>query len=519
MMATISKRIVFILSIVFLVACDQEKLICDILIENGIVYTGIDDSPLMVSIAIEGDQIIFIGDGNSKNFEAKKTINASGLIVSPGFIDPHTHAAVDLENNERSHNLPFLMQGVTTVVTGNDGNSPFPIAKYNEVYASQGIGTNVVPLVGHGTVRNKIMGKSDLKATAEDILAMQELMQQEMDAGAFGMSTGLFYAPGSYSDTEEVITLAKTVSKNNGIYDTHLRDESSYTVGLIPAIEEAINIGREAKLPIHISHIKCLGVDVWNQSSTIIELIDQAQKEGIDVTANQYPYNASSTSLKAATVPRWVESGGNDSLFIRYDTPALKAAILKETKRNITRRGGPEKLLISEADDTSLVGLNLLEISQQFDLIPEAAVYKALRTGFVKVISFNMIEDDIINFMKQDWIVTGSDGGSGHPRKYGSFPRKYQKYILEDKVMTLAEFIHKSASKTADILKINKRGRLQVGNFADIIIFDAKEFKEKANFEDAFQLAEGLKYSIINGNLAIDDGVFTKELYGRVLKK
>ena len=185
------------------------------------------------------------------------------------------------------------------------GDSFYPSIEYKTKYESHGIGINVVMLVGHGTIREEVMGKSNKKATEEEILQMQDLVQQEMDAGAMGLSTGLFYAPGSYSNTAEVIALAKTVAKNKEIYDTHLRDESSYSVGLIPAIEEAIEIGRQAKLPIHISHIKCLGIDVWYQSNTIIELIKNAQKEGLKVTANQYPYDASATGLKAAVVPRW----------------------------------------------------------------------------------------------------------------------------------------------------------------------------------------------------------------------
>jgi len=514
-----TRKIFFICCLfTILFSCNEKPIHADILIINGKVFDGISNNSIETSIALKNDKIVYIGK-DFKSINASKTIDAKGLIVSPGFIDPHTHADGDLSTPKESHNLPFLMQGVTTVVTGNDGNSLYPTSKYLKLYKSHGTGTNVVPLVGHGTVRKQIMGTSDKKATQNEISKMQSLIQQEMDAGAFGMSTGLFYAPGSYSNTEEVIALAKIVSQNDGIYDTHLRDESSYTVGLIPAIEEAIEIGRQAQLPIHLSHIKCLGVDVWNQSDSIISIVENAQKEGINVTANQYPYNASSTSLKAATVPRWAESGGLDSLFIRYKNLELKETILKETKRNITRRGGPEKLLISEADDITLVGMNLLEISKKYNLSGEESVYKALSTGFVKVVSFNMNDDDIANFMKQDWVVTGSDGGSGHPRKYGSFPKKYSYYTQKENVIDLARFINNSTSKTAEILKIPNRGKLQVGYYADIIIFNPEEFKDIADYNDAFQLAEGIEYSIINGKMSIDRGEFTNNLNGIVLSK
>ena len=507
------------LALTILISCSKKQIEADILIHNGTVYNGIDKTPTNNSIAIKGDKIIFIGDENTVSINAKKTIDAKGLAVSPGFIDPHTHADRDLKDSKNSHNKPFLFQGITTVVTGNDGDSFYPTSKYIDLYNTHGIGTNAVPLVGHGTIREQIMGKSDRKATSEEIAKMQNLIQQEMDAGAFGISTGLFYSPGSYSNTDEVIALAKTVSKNDGIYDTHLRDESSYTVGLIPAIEEAIEIGRQAKLPIHISHIKCLGVDVWHQSKDIVKAIEKAQKEGINVTANQYPYDASATGLKSAVAPRWAESGGKDSLFIRYKNPKLTQRILEDTKKNITRRGGPDKLLIVKSEEPKFVGKNLLEISKMLNVSPEVAVFEALKTGYVRVASFNMNPDDIHTFMQQDWVVTGSDGNTGHPRKYGSFPRKYHKYVVQEKIIDLPTFINNSTAKTAEIFKIKNRGSLQVGNFADIIIFNTKTFKDKADYTDAFQLSEGLEYSIINGKLAVDKGQFTNSLNGKVLKK
>ena len=513
--------ILYAVFILIFIGCKslKKEINADILIQNGTVYNGVDNASSKKSIAIKGDKIFYIGDEKKVIIKAFKTIDATGLLVSPGFIDPHTHADADLSNPETSHNKPFLFQGVTTVVIGNDGSSYYPISKYKNLYEQQGIGTNVVLLVGHGTIRNQVIGNSDRKATTSEITKMQSLVQQEMDSGAFGLSTGLFYAPGSFADTAEVIALAKTTALNNGIYDTHLRDESSYSVGLIPAIQEAIEVGRQAKLPIHISHIKCLGVDAWHQSDSIIGIINAARKEGINITANQYPYDASATSLKAAVVPRWVESGGLDSMFIRYNNPRLKQRILQETKINIARRGGPEKLLIINSDDNTIAGKNLLEISKILNSSPAESVFAILKKTQAKVASFNMIDDDISNFMKQDWVVTGSDGGSGHPRKYGTFPRKYNKYVKEENKIQINEFIKASTSKTADVLKITNRGTLKEGYFADIIIFNPKTFKDKADYEDAFQFAEGLEYSIINGVIAIEKGKATNVLPGIILKK
>jgi N-acyl-D-aspartate/D-glutamate deacylase len=497
----------------------KKKVVADIKIINGIVYSGCDTIPEKVSIAIKGDKIIFIGNEKLVRLKTQKIIDANGQIVCPGFIDPHTHADRDLINSKTSHNLPFLMQGVTTVIVGNDGESYFPTKKYKEVFEKNGLGTNVVLLAGHGTLRQEVIGNSKIKATSEQINEMQNLLQKELDAGAFGLSTGLFYSPGSYADTQEVIDLAKVVAKNGGIYDTHLRDESNYSIGLIPSIKEAIEIGKQAKLPIHISHIKCLGEDVWNESKTIIELIDKNRAEGIDITANQYPYDASSTGLKASVVPRWAESGGNDSLFVRYKNPLLKSKILKETKENIARRGGPEKLLIVKSEVDAYDGKNVAEIASILQLSPEETVFKILEKGYAKVASFNMNEKDILNFMKQPWVVTGSDGNEGHPRKYGSFPKKYSKYVKEDSIISIAKFINGSSSETASIFKIPNRGKIKEGYSADIIIFDPLTFEDKSNYINPNQYAEGLKYSIINGVVVIENGVYTNKRPGKVLKK
>ncbi|MCK0160365.1 N-acyl-D-amino-acid deacylase family protein [Allomuricauda sp. F6463D] len=516
------RRIYFRCSTMFillLAACTKQKVDADILIKNGTVYTGEGTIPKSVSIAVKDDKIIYIGKANAVEITAPKTIDAKGLVVSPGFIDPHTHATKDLSNPELSDNKPFLYQGITTVTVGNDGSSPYPLMKYRDKCEEHGVGTNVVLLVGHGTIRRMAIGNTDIKATSTEIEKMQNLIQTEMDAGAFGMSTGLFYAPGSFSDTEEIIALAKVVAKNNGIYDTHMRDESTYSVGLIPAIKETIEIGKKAQLPVHISHIKCLGVDVWKQSDSIITIIENARKKGIDITANQYPYEASATGLQSAVVPRWAESGGKDSLYIRYRDDGLRIQILEETQNNITRRGGPNTLLIVQSPNKDYEGKNLLEISKTLNLKPEETVFKILEEGYMKIASFNMNPYDIANFMDEPWVVTGSDGGSGHPRKYGTFPKKYHRYVKQDSVLDLGSFINQSASVTADILRIPKRGKLLEGYFADIIIFDPNTFQDKATYNDAFQLAVGVEYSIINGKISIDEGEYTGVRNGLVLRK
>ncbi|MGX1930570.1 N-acyl-D-amino-acid deacylase family protein [Flagellimonas sp. 2504JD4-2] len=520
-MAHLKSRVFLLVwALVANVACSEQQLKVDLLIVNGTVYNGIDQEPSSSAIGVKDDKIVFVGE-ETEHIVSLKTIDATGLIVSPGFIDPHTHADRDLNKPDTSHNLPFLMQGVTTIVAGNDGDSFFPSKTYVEKYEKHGIGTNAVLLIGHETMRKEIIGLSDRVATDEEIVRMKKLLDKEMnDAGNFGMSTGLFYAPGSYAETKEVIALAKMCAENGGIYDSHLRDESTYTVGLVAAVEEAIEIGRQAKLPIHISHIKCLGVDVWKQSDSIITMVENAHKEGIDVTANQYPYEASATGLRAATTPKWAQSGGQDSLLLRFDDPSLRERILRETKNNIRRRGGPESLLIVVTANPDYRNKTLKQIAIELNLSPEEAVYKILRTkGTVRVASFNMSNYDIQNFMRQDWVTTGSDGNTGHPRKYGSFPRKYRKYVIEEGVLNLSSFINGSSAKTAEIFKIPYRGKLKEGYFADIILFNPETFRDKADYRNAFDYAEGLEYSIINGKLAVEKGAYTNGLLGKVLRK
>jgi N-acyl-D-aspartate/D-glutamate deacylase len=505
--------------LVFFASCTKPKVEADIWIRGGLVFDGLSMEGQKMDVAIKEDKIVFVGCADTLRIEAEKTIEAQGKIVSPGFIDPHTHADRDLNKTETAHNHPFLMQGVTTVVVGNDGSSFYPISEYKELYRKQGIGTNVAMLFGHGTIREQVIGKSDRAPSEAELNKMKALAEEEMRQGAFGISTGLYYAPGSYSETEEVIELSRVVVENGGIYDTHLRDESSFNIGLVKAIEEAIEIGEVSGIPIHISHIKCLGLDVWGKSAEVIELIEKARGRGVEVTANQYPYDASSTSLKAAVVPRWAESGGLDSLFYRLEAPATRERVLSETVTNMKRRGGPSKLLIVKLPDTTYVGKNLEEISAMLSIPAEEAVFEMLKIGHAKVVSFNMIEEDVNRFMGLDWVVTGSDGNTGHPRKYGSFPRKYAHYVKRKELISLADFINGSTSRTAKIFRMEKRGVIQEGYYADVIVFDPEGFREEATYTDAFRYATGLDFSIINGKIAVNQGRPVDAYYGRVLQK
>jgi N-acyl-D-amino-acid deacylase len=491
----------------------------DLLIRNGRVLDGSGANETRADIGITGDRITFIGDASRANLNATRTLDATGLIVAPGFIDPHTHAAEDLNRPTRKSNVNYLMQGVTTVVTGNDGNSPLPVGKTLTQWQSAGIGTNAIQLVGHGSVRGAVLGAADVAPTAEQLEKMKALVKQAMLDGAFGMSTGLYYAPGSFAKTEEVIELAKVVAAHGGIYDSHIRDESSYTIGLLGSVEEVIRIGREAKLPVHVSHIKALGVDVWGKSKDVIAVIEKARRDGININANQYPYTASGTSITASLVPRWAEAGGNAELLKRLDDPAIRPRLVKEMEENMRRRGGANSLLITSARNRAVTGKRLDEIAKATGKSPIEVAIDIIKTGGASVASFNMNEQDIEAFMRQPWVMTGSDGSGGHPRKYGTYPRKLSDYVLKRHVISLPRFIQASSAQVAETFGLKERGALRTGYFADVVVFDEKAVAETATYEQPEKLAVGMKYVLVNGKLAVEDGKYAGALAGRALRK
>jgi len=487
----------------------------DLIIRGGSVIDGSGAPAQKADIGIAGDRIVFIGSSNGK--QATRVIDAPGLIVTPGFIDPHTHTAGDLSDPKRSRNDAYLMQGVTTVATGNDGDSPKEIGATLAKWEHQGIGTNAALFIGQGTVRGEVMKMSDGKPTDEQLVQMKHLVEAAMQQGAIGISTGLYYAPGSYSSTEEVIELAKVAAQYHGIYDTHMRDESSYTIGLLGSVRETIRIGREAHLTVMISHIKALGADVWGQSADVIKVIDDARREGINVVASQYPYTASGTSVTAALVPRWAEANG--VLLKNLDDPAVHTKLINEMNQNLVRRGGPDSLLMTAPRDKTVTGKTLAAIAKERNESPVDAAIEIIKSGGSAVASFNMKENDIEAFMRQPWVMTCSDGSEGHPRKYGTYPRKIHDYVYERHIIFLEAAVRSSTSLPAETLGLKDRGLLKPGYFADVLVFDPKTFQERATYESPRVLAAGVRYLTVNGRLAIDEGNLTTTLAGKALKR
>jgi N-acyl-D-amino-acid deacylase len=488
----------------------QQGAPADLLIRNGRVIDGTGTAARTADVAITGDRITFVGDASRANVTARRTIDARGLIVAPGFIDPHTHALEDLSSNDpkRRANVNFLMQGVTTVITGNDGGGPFEVARTLEKWRTDGIGSNGALLVGYGSVRGNVMKSTDAKAVGAQLDSMRALVDKGMREGALGMSAGLYYAPQSFGTTEEVIELAKVAAKHGGVYDTHMRDESSYSIGLLGAIREAIRIGREAGMPVNISHIKALGVDVWGQSDSAIKIVEAARAAGQKVTADQYPYTASGSSVGASLLPRWAEVGGGDSLRARIADPATRARLVTDMTDNLRRRGGAEALLMTSTRDASILGKTLAQIATARGVPPVEAAIQIILNGGSSVASFNMNEKDIEAFMRRPWVMTGSDGSGGHPRKYGTFPKKWAESVRAKKVLTPEAFVHQSSALTAQTFGIKDRGVLAAGKFADVVVFDDATFKDRATYEKPTELAVGMKYVIVNGKVAVDNGTY-----------
>jgi N-acyl-D-aspartate/D-glutamate deacylase len=490
----------------------------DLLVRNGTVVDGTGGPERQADVGVTGDRIVFVGDAARAGVTAARTLDATGLIVAPGFIDPHTHTLGDLSSAKGRGNTAYLMQGVTTVVTNNDGGGTIDIGKTFAAWEKNGIGTNGILYVPQGAVRGKVMGMSDAAPTAAQLEAMRAIVARGMQEGAEGLSTGLYYAPGSYATTEEVIALSRVAAEYGGIYDSHMRDESSYTIGLIGSINETLRIGREAKIPVHISHIKALGADVWGQSDSVIALINAARAQGVNATADQYPYLASGTSVGASLLPRWAEAGGKDSLRARVADAATKARLVSEMERNLVRRGGAASLLITATRDTAIGGRTLAQVADARHLTPIAAALEIILAGDASVASFNMKDADLDKFMVQPWVMTGSDGSDGHPRKYGTFPVKLRKYVYERHLLTLPQAVHVSSQLTAHTLQLKDRGVLATGNFADVIVFDPATVTDKATYVSPELLADGMRYVLVNGRLAVDGGKPTGVLAGRALR-
>ena len=497
----------------------------DVIIRNGRVIDGTGNPWFFADVALDGDRIAAIGDLGAAT--AGREIDATGLYVTPGFIDAHSHAGPGLATVGLSHGEPLLAQGLTTVVINPDGGGPVDLARQRRELLRDGLGVNTAQLVPHGSIRRLILGAEDRAPTAGEMEEMRGLVRRGMEEGAFGLSSGTFYVPGSYSHPDEIVELAQVVATFGGAYTSHIRDESDYTIGLVASVEEVIDVARRAGIPGVITHVKALGPRVWGFGTVITRRIEAAREEGIEVYTDQYPYSASSTSLAAALLPRWSQAGGNDSLMARFDRPGVMADIRTAMVENLDRRGGADRIRFRRVRfDESIEGRLLSDIASEPGRDPIDTAIDLLRRGGVSIISHNMHEDDVRTLMMPSWNMTSSDGGLvpwmegvPHPRSYGTFPRKIRQFVLEEGIVDLAAAIRSMTGLPAQVLRISDRGVLRPGAYADVAIFDLVLLNDPATFTEPHQLAEGMIGVFVNGEAALSSGDFTGTLAGRVIRK
>jgi N-acyl-D-amino-acid deacylase len=500
----------------------------DLLIIGGTVVDGTGAAGYRADVAISGDRVTLISRAPIPRDRAARVIDATGRIVAPGFIDLHAHL-------EPLPELPgarsAVTQGVTTALGGPDGSSPDPLAAYMTARDSQRIGINVGYLVGHNTVRRAVMGTANRAPTADELARMRAMIARGMGDGAFGISTGLRYVPGTYSNIDEVVELSRAAADSGGIYTSHLREEG---LGLLEGVGEAIEIGRRARIPIVLTHHKAVGQKMWGKSSVTLAMLDSARRAGVDVMADVYPYTATHTGI-SVLIPSWALADGDSAFARRVADPALKDSIVAGIIFNILNdRGGGDlrRVQFSRVSwDKSLEGRTLADWAERrkLPLTPEtgaALVIEAQQKGGANAIYHVLDEADVRRIMQHPYAMIASDGrlstpgdGHPHPRAYGTFPRTLGRYVRDEKVLTLEQAINKMSGMPAARLGLKDRGVLKEGAFADVVVFDASRVADAATFDVPHQYAVGIDYVLVNGIAAVDGGRYTDSRSGRVLRR
>jgi dihydroorotase/N-acyl-D-amino-acid deacylase len=494
----------------------------DVVIDGGMIVDGTGNPYFRADVGIRGGTIARIG--RLGNAAAGRRIDATGLVVAPGFIDPHTHA------RGRIFEMPlaesYLLQGITTVIDGNDGGSPLPIGEFLDSLARHRISPNFALYVGHGTIRRAVMGMADREPTADELERMKPLVARGMEEGALGLSTGLAYAPGYYAETEEIIALARMAAAYGGIYISHMRNEAET---VLESVRETIRIGKEAAIPVQMTHHKVGGHRQFGQSAQSIELMTEARSRGVDITFDQYPYTASSTGI-SFLIPRWAHADGRIQENLR-DTSArarIKESVLEFIEGRFNNDASKIQL-VSCRFDQSLAGKTIADLLKDAGdpLTPEAAAEKVIElqeNGGCGAIFHSFAEPDVERLLQSEYGMIGSDGsltpvgeGSPHPRAYGTYPRVLGRYVRERRILSLEAAVRKMTSFPAQRLGLNGRGLIREGMIADIVVLDPKTIADRATFVEPHQYSVGVRYVMIHGELAIDEGRHTGARPGRVL--
>lgn len=491
----------------------------ELLLRGAMVLDGTGNLGSIQDVAIGQGNILAVGD--LKDLVAEQTIDCQGLMLTPGFIDLHNHSDDVITAPATRAAVCYLLQGCTSLVTGNCGSGPVDVAKYLGQIDNQGAGTNILHLLPHGDLRTQVMGKVAREPSADELDKMRALADEAMRAGAWGMSTGLIYVPGTYAKTAELVAIAQVIGQYQGIYASHIRSEGS---GLIDAVEEALSIGRAAELPVHVSHFKSSGRDNWGRLHVAAELIEAAQRSGQKVTADQYPYVASSTSLEATLLPAWSREGGRKQLEQRLATPAERAKIAQAVEAQLAHRSRIQ--IAAYAKKRAWVGKSIEEIATLEGRPAVDIVLEIEAKGGAKVVNFGMSEDDVRLAMRYPWVATASDGGvkvpsadKPHPRSFGTFSRKLGLYTRQEKVLDWPQAVRSCSGLPADIIGLSDRGYIKPGYVADIAIFDPNQIEDRATYEEPFHYSAGMKWVLVNGVPAVADGVPTGALAGKALRK
>ena len=499
----------------------------DLVIRNGRVVDGTGNPWVYADVAVQNGRIVRIGPVAAS--DAKRTIDATGLIVAPGFIDVHTHVEGGLQDQPGAPN--FVHDGVTTLITGNCGGSSVNLRAYFDTLRVQGISVNVGSLVGHNTVRMKVMKMVFREPTTREQADMEALVEQAMKDGAVGLSTGLIYTPGTYARTAEVVNLAKMASRYGGVYASHIRNEGH---NVKQAIEEAILISREARIPVEISHFKVASKPLWGKSTETVELVEAARREGLDITVDQYPYTASSTSL-ASIVPSWALADSDSTVLSRFRDVAIHAKIrremLKSLKENL-RKNYDYAVVANYKPDSTLNGMSISAINKKMgrkntastetDLVME--LLERAGMGRVQMVYHTMSEEDVETILRYPNTMIASDAGvakygSGvpHPRAYGTNARVLGRYVRERNVIPLEEAIRRMTSLPAQRFRLTDRGLLRPGYAADIVLFDEKTVADRATYDQPHAYTTGIPYVLVNGVVVIDNGIHTAQRPGQLL--
>ncbi len=520
----------------------------DLIISGARIIDGTGNAWFRGDVGVEAGRITRMGDLSGA--AARQRIGAEDHYLAPGFIDIHTHSDFTLQRFPRAESM--ISQGVTTEVMGNCGLTPFPVAQerlelLQRYTASMGaelswewrstgeflacldrlpLSHNVIPQVGHGSVRIAAMGFEQRQPTAEELETMQRLVAAAMEEGAWGLSSGLIYTPGTYADTAELVALAQVARRYGGFYSTHLRDEADH---LVPAVEEALTIGLEAGIPVQLSHHKVMGQRNWGTVKRTLTMVDEARRQGHDVTLDQYPYSGSATSF-TAFLPPWSLAGGVEALLGRLRDPAQRAHIAAETEAR--RPMGWEKVLVAGVrapEHEELEGLTMAQVGARLNRAPvEAGLDMLLREGGpFAIVRFGMSEDDVAYVMRHPHVMVASDGsatapiagGKPHPRSYGTFVRVLGRYVREEGNLGLEEAIRKMTSLPAQRLGLWDRGLIRPGSVADLVLFRADQVAESSTFEDPHRYAAGIDKVWVGGSLVWEGGSDTGAVAGRVLRR